>query len=69
MLSEENVIFPFTKGDVVLAQCGSHLYYAKVLSIDYKQKFANLLFEDDSQEDVSFKNIFSGETIYLLSFA
>ena len=61
MLEKAKKKFPFRKDDVVLAKYGNELYYAKILSINYKRKYAKLLFDDGSKEEVGFKKIFSGK--------
>lgn len=68
MLQKAKKKFPFLKNDVVLARYGTELYYAKIISINYKRKLAKLLFDDDSKEEISFKKIFSGKETMIYYF-
>lgn len=61
MLGKDTNDFHFAIGDVILAKYEKDVYYAQIVSIDYINKTANLLFDDGSKEDLSFQLIFSGK--------
>ena len=72
MLDKSAGEFPFNPDDVVLAKCDKEVYYAKVLTVHLKEEKAVLLFDDDSQDEIAFDNIFSGKydviCYYFLTF-
>ena len=53
--------FSFSINDVVLAEWDKKLYYAKILSISHGRSVCRLLFDDNSEEDVAFSLIHSGQ--------
>ena len=61
MVYQENTIFQFKVGEVVLAKHQGELYYAKIVSVQLNKKMVRVLFDDGSKDEVAFNNIHSGK--------
>eukprot|EP00794_Sanderia_malayensis_P013876 gene13876-15324_t len=51
--------FPFRCNEVVLAEWGKRVFYAKILSMDFHKRTCQLLFDDNSKDEVEFSRIHS----------
>ena len=52
--------FGFNVDDVVLAEWGEKLFYAKITAINSTERRCKLMFDDGSQEEVNFTQVHNG---------